>query len=137
MKLENLFLEVITPESLSYTGAVKSVTVPGSSGGFQILFNHAPIISALDIGIVKIVETDGKEKLYSTGGGTIEVLNNKIIIVADSFEAPDDIDATRAEKAKERALDRLKKSHKEKIDEVRADLALKRAVNRLKLVTKF
>ncbi|MCP5061037.1 MAG: F0F1 ATP synthase subunit epsilon [Ignavibacteriae bacterium] len=125
-------LEVITPSKAAYNGAVKSVTVPGTMGNFQILSNHAPIISSLEIGEVKVIEENGNVIDFSTSGGTVEVSNNKIIILAESFEDVNEIDVKRAEKAKTRAEERIAKRKTEKIDDFRAELALMRAINRLK-----
>ena len=125
-------LEVITPSKEAYNGAVKSVTVPGTLGNFQILSGHAPIISSLEIGEVKVIDESGSTNNYSISGGTIEVSNNKMIILAETFEDVNEIDAKRAEAAKQRAEERLTKKKTEKIDDFRAELALKRAINRLK-----
>ncbi len=127
-------LEVITPSKAAYKGKVKSVTVPGTQGNFQILENHAPIISSLEIGVIKIVEEDGKSLVFATSGGTVEVVENKITVLAETFESKDEIDAKRAEEAKRRAEERLAKRKIEKIDSLRAELALKRAINRLKIL---
>jgi F-type H+-transporting ATPase subunit epsilon len=132
--MKNLELEVITPSKKAFTGMVKSVTVPGKLGNFQILYNHAPILSELDIGRIKLSEKGSDKAEYTTGGGTVEVLDNKILILAESFEKRDEIDVERAEKALERAKERLSKKNQDKsIDAARADAALRRAVNRLKL----
>ena len=77
-------LQIITPDKEVYAGEVTSVQVPGSKGSFQILVNHAPIISTLDPGNIKIVDLDGKTSHLTIGGGVIEVKNNKIIILAES-----------------------------------------------------
>ena len=129
-------LEVITPSKAAYKGKVISVTVPGTQGNFQILSNHAPIMSSLEIGVIKIVEDDNKELIFATSGGTVEVVNNKITILAESFESKDEIDAKRAEEAKKRAQERLANRKTAKIDDLRAELALKRAINRLKVLEK-
>ena len=130
--MKEIKLEVITPSKKAFAGEVQSVTLPGALGSFQVLHNHAPLMSALEVGKIKITETDGEEKVYATGGGTVEVLNNKVLVLAESFESPDEIDSERAEKAKERAKKRLA-GYKPDIDEMRAEVALKRAINRLKL----
>ncbi|MBI1931519.1 MAG: F0F1 ATP synthase subunit epsilon [Ignavibacteriales bacterium] len=135
--MEKLHLEIITPSKIGYTGNVISVTVPGTNGNFQILFNHAPIISSLEIGEIKIEESEGSKLHFSTSGGTIELSNNKIIILAESLERSDNIDVKRAEDAKSRAENRLKNKRSENIDELRAEFALKRAINRLKIANKF
>ncbi len=134
--MKELQLEIITPSKIGYKGNVVSVTVPGSKGNFQVLFNHAPIISSLEIGEVKVEEEGGNKLDFATGGGTIEVSNNKIIILAESLEKADEIDIKRAEEAKKRAEERLKKRRDPDIDDLRAELALKRALNRLKISNK-
>jgi F-type H+-transporting ATPase subunit epsilon len=131
-----LDVEVYTPSKAVYSNKAISVTVPGSQGSFQILYNHAPILSSLDIGRVKIEEEAGKKRNFATGGGTVEVLNNKVLLLVESFENSEDIDIERAKEAKERAERRLKKkSDEENIDVARAEIALKRAINRLKIST--
>ena len=127
-------LEVITPSKPVFNGAVVSVTVPGTLGNFQVLYNHAPILSSLEIGIVKIKLLSGDEKEFFTSGGTIEVLNNKVIILAESFESKDEIDLARAERSLERARERLSKGNKNNIDIVRAQASLNRALSRIKFV---
>ncbi len=134
--MKELSLEVITPSKKAYSGEVKSVTLPGTLGSFQVLFNHAPILSSLEIGEIKIVDTTGVETHYAVGGGTVEVLDNKVLVLAESFEKPSDIDAVRAEEAKKRAQERLK-SRDESLDEARAEVALKRAINRIKIQNKY
>jgi F-type H+-transporting ATPase subunit epsilon len=94
-------------------------------------------MSSLEIGIVKIVDVEGKILEYSTSGGTIEVLNNKVTLLAESFESPDEIDARRAEEAEKRARERLAKKSQADIDSDRAELALYRSLNRLKLKKKY
>jgi len=126
-------VEVITPDNAAYKGEVESITIPGTSGSFQVLYNHAPLMSTFEVGVVKLAETGGQEKKFATGGGTVEVRNNTVLILAESFEEPEKIDVDRAEKAKERALDRLAHRSRPDIDEVRAELALRRAMNRLKV----
>jgi len=78
-------LQIITPDNKVFDGEVKLVQVPGSKGSFQILNNHAPIISTLEKGDIKIIDRDDKTSFISIGGGVIEVKNNKIIILAESI----------------------------------------------------
>lgn len=134
--MKQINLEVITPSKIAYNGDVKSVTVPGTLGSFQILFNHAPIISSLEVGKIKIVDTEGNEKVFATSGGTVEVRNNKVLVLAESFESPESIILDRARKALERAKGRLSARSKE-IDIDRAEAALARAINRINISEKF
>lgn len=78
-------LEIITPDKKVYKGQVKLVKVPGSKGSFEILNNHAPIISILDKGKVKVIDSDDKTDYYNISGGVVEVKQNNIIILAESI----------------------------------------------------
>ena len=77
-------IEIITPDKKIYDGEIKSVRVPGKKGSFQVLKDHAPIISTLDSGSVRIVDQENTEIIYNISGGVIEVKANKIILLADS-----------------------------------------------------
>lgn len=77
-------LEIITPDQKVFTGDVKLVKVPGSKGSFEILKNHAPIISTLENGEIKIIDMQDKTIHYEISGGVIEVKQNNIIILAES-----------------------------------------------------
>ncbi len=78
-------LEIVTPEASVFSGEVRSVSVPGTQGGFQVLHNHAPIISTLGKGRLKFVKANGEEVEYSLEDGVIEVLNNKAIVLAEKL----------------------------------------------------
>jgi F-type H+-transporting ATPase subunit epsilon len=77
-------IEIVTPDKKVFEGDVKSVRVPGKKGSFQVLKDHAPIVSTLENGTVFIVDPEGNETLFEINGGVIEVKANKIIILADS-----------------------------------------------------
>jgi len=79
-------IEIITPDQKIYEGEIKSIRVPGSKGSFQVLKDHAPIISTLDNGPVIIVDFAGNETIYEINGGVIEVKMNKIILLAESVK---------------------------------------------------
>jgi len=77
-------IEIVTPDSKVYSGEIRSVRVPGTKGSFQVLKDHAPIISTLDSGTVYISDDQGNEVRYEITGGVIEVKKNRIILLADS-----------------------------------------------------
>ncbi len=79
-----MLLEIIAPDHHLYSGDVDLVQVPGSKGSFQILRNHAPIISTLDQGQIKIVDQKGETIFFDVDGGVIEAKNNKIIVLAET-----------------------------------------------------
>lgn len=91
-------LEILTPESLIFSGTIESVTVPGKSGEFQVLPNHAPMISALKNGDVKIkiksqpihqselLSEDSSQKstlVFKVSGGVLEVMTNRVVLLAE------------------------------------------------------
>jgi F-type H+-transporting ATPase subunit epsilon len=132
--MKEIKVEIVTPSKTAYEGNVKSITIPGTKGSFQVLYNHAPLMSSFEIGFIKIEDQSGTRTNYATSGGTVEVLHNKVVVLAETFESKNEIDIERAEQARKRAEQRLKRETNEKeIDVLRAELALKRALNRLKL----
>lgn len=82
-KLNNMYLEIITPEKKLFTGEIKLVQVPGTKGSFEILNNHAPIISTLEKGEIKIKDPEGENSFFEIDGGVIEAKSNNIIILAE------------------------------------------------------
>jgi len=74
-------LTILSPEKEIFSGAVKSVKVPGTVGYFQMLDNHAPIVSSLQKGEVSIVKTNGEKMTFSVNGGFVEMLNNEVALL--------------------------------------------------------
>jgi F-type H+-transporting ATPase subunit epsilon len=134
--MTELNLDIVTPSKSVFKGEIKTITVPGTLGRFQVLKNHAPIVSTFEIGMVKVELSDFKVNHYATAGGTIEVLDNEIIVLADSIELVSEIDVERAERAKERAEERLANKTSE-VNVIRAQAALARALNRLQVREKY
>jgi len=79
-------ISVLTPDRTIYTGQTTAVKVPGTSGEFQVLTNHAPIVSSLDAGKVTIKKDDGSELAFDIERGFIEVLNNEISLLVQGVE---------------------------------------------------
>jgi F-type H+-transporting ATPase subunit epsilon len=76
-------LEIITPDKSIFSGEVSLVQLPGIDGSFEILNNHAPLISVLKKGKIKVKDDAGQEKFFEVNGGVIEVLKNKVLILAE------------------------------------------------------
>ncbi|MDT8322843.1 MAG: F0F1 ATP synthase subunit epsilon [Bacteroidota bacterium] len=131
--MANLFdLEIVTPQRVEFTGQVASVNCPGAEGRFQVLHNHAPFLSSLDVGLMKVTGSDGKDVLYAVSGGIAQVFHNQMRVLADTAERSDHIDVQRARSAQQRAEQRLK-AKEESTDVERARSALMRAINRLQV----
>jgi F-type H+-transporting ATPase subunit epsilon len=122
-------LEVVTPERKVYSEDIRFVVLPGSEGELGILPEHAPLVSALKIGQVR-VQHEGKTLKIAVSGGFAEVRNSRVTVLANAAEREDQINLERAQAAKERAEQRLASGGPD-IDTVRAEAALKRAINRI------
>ncbi|MFC2090679.1 ATP synthase F1 subunit epsilon [Bacteroidota bacterium] len=79
-----MLLEIISPDKNLFSGEVVSVNVPGSKGSFEILSNHAPIISTLEKGTIHILTKEGTRTTFDIDGGVIESKKNKIILLAEN-----------------------------------------------------
>lgn len=79
-------IEIITPEKTVYQGDIRSMKVPGKKGAFQVLKDHAAIISTLIEGKVTVTDMDGRESVFEIKGGVVEVRQNTITLLAESAE---------------------------------------------------
>ena len=82
-------LVVLTPEKEFFNGSIKSITVPGIGGEFEVLENHAPLVSAIGEGKVKIVKNDGESLVFNVNNGFLEVINNDLALLVNSIEPMD------------------------------------------------
>ena len=128
---KRLYLEIRTPEQLIYEGEVTSVKAPGELGSFEVLAGHLPFLTVLDIGEIRIRESDTPQ-FIATSGGVFEVLRTGVTVLADTAEWAYEIDVERAEAARQRAQELLA-SHDPNINRQHVEAALARAVNRLRI----
>jgi F-type H+-transporting ATPase subunit epsilon len=127
---ETFQAQILTPDGKLFDGQVNAIQVPGIKGSFEMRYNHAPVISTLEIGRVRVITESAGVNYYAVSGGFVEMNNNKMTLLAEAAERVEDIDAERAKRAKNRALEELMKRKQDKKEII---LALKRAENRLKL----
>jgi F-type H+-transporting ATPase subunit epsilon len=126
-----LSVEILSPDGPIWSGPAQSVTVAGSKGSMGILPRHAPLMSSLELGLTRVREPSGAEHRFITGGGFVEVLRNRVLVLVDFGDRPDLIDRERAREARDRAKVRLR-TPQESVDRARAEAALQRAVMRLR-----
>jgi len=126
-------LEIVTPEKLVVKEAVDEAQIPGLDGYLGILPGHAPLITELGVGVITY-RAGGTTKTLSVAWGFAEVLQDKVTILAETVERPDEIDVARAQQAKERA-EQLLKSNDPELDYDRVQDDLRRAETRLKIAT--
>jgi F-type H+-transporting ATPase subunit epsilon len=124
-------LDIVTIERQVYSEDVDMVIAPGSEGELGILPHHTPLLTALREGMLR-VKRGGEEESFAIGGGILEVLPNKVIVMADAAERSDEIDVARAEKARERA-EALLRDRPAGIELDAALAALRRSQVRLKV----
>ncbi|MDD3237209.1 MAG: F0F1 ATP synthase subunit epsilon [Candidatus Gastranaerophilales bacterium] len=130
MAEKKIHIKIITHDKIVYEDDVDAIYTKGVDGEFGILFDHTPLMSALDIGVTR-VEKESKIEFISTMGGVFQFKNNEAVILTEAAERGQDIDVTRAQHAKERAEARIDNIN-EKIDAERANIALAKAMARLK-----
>ena len=128
-------LHIVTPGKVIFQDEAASVSAPGTKGGFQILYNHAPFMTTIQIGEMKVKDKNGNDLLYATGGGFVEVKDNEVIVLAESAELASQIDTPRATASRERATKRMR-SNDPGIDIERARLSMLRSLNRLRVASK-
>ena len=126
-----MHLKIITHDKIIFDDEVSEIYTKGVDGEFGVLKGHIPIISALNIGVTKVIQ-NGECKAFTTMGGVFQFKNEEATILTDTAESGSDIDVTRAKLAKERAEARLAEKTAD-IDIKRAEAALARALARLKV----
>ncbi|MFQ6001669.1 MAG: F0F1 ATP synthase subunit epsilon [Anaerolineae bacterium] len=124
-------VEIVTAERMIYSGEADMVIAPGIEGVLGILPRHAPLLTALQVGELR-VKNDGEEITMAIGGGFMEVSPDKVIILADTAERAEEIDIARAEAARERA-ERLLREKPDGVDLAGIEGALRRSRIRLKV----
>lgn len=100
---KNIQFEIVTPERVVLKEYILQVTVPTKEGEITVLPKHMPLVASLQSGVIELKTVAGEIKLMSVSGGFIEVLRNKVVILADTAERAEEIDIARAEEARIRA----------------------------------
>lgn len=131
--MPNLQVEIVSPSGRVFSGEAEGVRAPGALGSFEVRYNHAPMIAALEVGPIYLTEPSGERIAYATSGGFLEVLDNTVTVLAETAEPASEIDLERARAAEERALERLRSGREGGADRRRAEQALERARNRTRV----
>jgi len=130
--MATLRLDIVTAERVVYSEDVDMIIAPGVEGQLGVLPHHAPLMTMLQPGELRI-KKGGEELSLAISGGFFEVRPDRVIVLTDAAERAEDIDIARAEEAKRRAQERL--SHRApEIDAARVEAALRRSLIRLKVV---
>jgi F-type H+-transporting ATPase subunit epsilon len=127
-----LTLEIVTPERLAFSGEVDSVNCPGIEGELGILPHHAPLVSTLGIGELRI-RKGGEEEYFAIAGGFLQVTPDKVVVMAETADMASEIDVQKAEEARREAERALAEGSEEPADLARARAALQRALLRIQV----
>jgi F-type H+-transporting ATPase subunit epsilon len=127
-----LMLEIVTPERLAFSGEVDSVNCPGIEGELGILPHHAPLISTLGFGELRI-RRGGDEEYFAIAGGFLQVRPDKVVVLAETADMASEIDLQKAEAARHEAERALAEGFEEPADLARARAALQRALLRIQV----
>jgi len=125
-------LELVTPERVLFSEEVQAVRAPGIDGSFGVLAGHAPLLTELTVGLLKVTLPSGLDTFIATGGGFMQVSKEKVIILADSAELAEEIDVERARAAATRARQLLEVPGSD-IDAESIRKELERAQNRIRI----
>lgn len=131
--MSTIHFEIVTPEKTVLKEEVLQLTVPTKMGEITVLPHHFPLVASLQAGVIEIKLLDGKVETVALSGGFIEVLPNKVVILADTAERAADIDEARAEEARKRA-EKLMAEKREDIDFSAVQAKIAKELARVKAV---
>lgn len=137
--MATLHFKIVTPEKTVFTCEASQVTIPTQSGEITVLPNHIPLVSVLQAGELKVTDSSGAEKIMAVAGGFLEIRGkNEIVILADNAERVEEIDVARAEEARQKAEEQMKKLEKtQDVDFARLQAVIEREMNRIKIGKKY
>ena len=119
-----LNIEVVTPQKKIFEGKAESVNVPGSHSPFEILYNHAPIVSSLDTGIIRIVNENSEKLFYTVSSGFIENRDNRVSILVENA-----VDSSEVDKSEQNAkLKEIKEQIATEEDSAKKEVLKKKAL---------
>lgn len=128
----SLLLEIVTPERLAYSETVDSVVLPGSEGELGVLPHHAPLVSTLGIGELRI-RKGGQEESFAIVGGFLQVRPDKVVVMAETADMASEIDLETAQQARRDAEKALESGYHEAADLAMARAALQQALLRIRV----
>ena len=127
-----LLLEIVTPERQVFSEEVDSVVCPGIEGELGVLPHHAPLLTTLGVGELRI-RRGGEEEFFAIAGGFLQVRPDKVVVMAETADMASEIDLEKAEEARRDAEKALAEGFEEPADLVRARAALQRALLRIRV----
>jgi F-type H+-transporting ATPase subunit epsilon len=127
-----ILLEIVTPERLAYSDEVDAVVLPGSEGEIGVLPHHAPLVSTLGVGELRI-RKGGTEESFAIVGGFVQVRPDKVVVMAETADMASEIDLEKAQEARHEAERALESGYHEGADLSAARAALQQALLRIRV----
>jgi len=138
MSAKRLHVRVISPDRVVFEGEAASLQFPGGDGLYGILPRHAPLITTVEPGVLRLVDDRGEETRLAIARGFVSVKDDRIEFAVDAGEPAEEIDVERARAAAERARERMRgKVHTSEVEDMRTEYALRRAIARLRAAGKY
>ncbi len=128
----SILLEIVTPERLAYSDTVDSVQLPGVQGELGVLPGHAPLVSMLGVGELRI-RKGGAEEIFAIVGGFLQVRPDKVVVMAETADLASEIDLERAQEARREAERALESGYREGADLAAARAQLQQALLRIRV----
>jgi len=130
--------EIVTPERVVLKQEALQVTIPTSSGEITILPDHIPLVSILQPGVIEVKRIDNVVEIMSVSGGFVEIMKDKVVVLADTAERAEEIDEQAVEEARQRAEETKKKVEaKDQVEFTEVAVKLERELARLKAVNRW
>jgi F-type H+-transporting ATPase subunit epsilon len=127
-----ILLEIVTPERLAYSDEVDAVVLPGSEGEMGVLPHHAPLVSTLGVGELRI-RKGGVEESFAIVGGFVQVRPDRVVVMAETADMASEIDLEKAQEARREAERALESGYHEAADMAAARAALQQALLRIRV----
>ena len=134
MAAMTVHLDVVSAEESLFSGLVESIQVSGTEGDLGVNYGHAPLLTALKPGMVRLVKQFGHEDVMYVAGGTLEVQPDRITILADTAVRGEDLDEQAAEKAKRDAEEQMANTSTAELDYQQAAVQLAEAIAQLRVI---
>jgi len=130
--------EIVTPERVVLREEITQITLPTKAGEITVLPNHIPLVSSLMPGVVHVKKRNGEDEIMSISGGFLEVLKDKVVILADTAERAEELNLTQVEEAQRRAAEMKEKARRgENVDFVEVNAAIERELARTKAIKRW
>ncbi len=129
-----MHIDIVTPEKIAFQGDIKEIMAPGIEGEFGVLPGHAPFATVLKAGIITIINNSGAEEIIAISGGYVEVDSSKVVLLVETAERSEEIDAERAKRKLDEKERLLKGKSAKDVDFDKIQISLMKELARMKAI---